>query len=63
VDSINGRKIRSLADVSAAFDQPTRYDVVILDGVGVPIILSREEALKANPRIMKTYSIPSPRNL
>ena len=63
VDSINGRKIRSLADVRAAFDQPTRYDVVILDGVGVPIVLSREEALKANPRIMKTYSIPSPRNL
>jgi len=63
VNSINGRKIRSLADVSAAFDQPTRYDVVILDGVGVPIVLSREEALKANPRIMETYSIPSPRNL
>jgi len=63
VNSINGRKIRSLADVSAAFDQPTRYDVVILDGVGVPIVLSREAVLKANPRIMQTYSIPSPRNL
>lgn len=63
VDSINGRKIRSLADVSTAFDQPTRYDVVILEGIGSPIVLGREAALKANPRIMQTYSIPSPRNL
>ena len=63
VDSINGRKIHSLADVSAAFDQPALYDVVILDGIGAPIVLSREEALKANPRIMLTYGIPSPRNL
>jgi len=63
VDSINGRKIRSLADISAALDQPARFDVVILDGIGAPIVLSREEALKANPRIMLTYGIPSPRNL
>jgi hypothetical protein len=63
VDSINGRKIRSLADVRAAFDQPARFDVVILDDIGVPIVLNREEALKANPRIMQTYSIPSPQNL
>ena len=63
VDSINGRKIRSLADVSTAFDQPAHYDVVILEGIGSPIVLGREAALKANPRIMQTYSIPSPRNL
>jgi len=63
VDSINGRKIRSLADVAAAFDQPVRYDVVIEDGVGEPIVLNRGEVLKANPRIMKAYGITTPRNL
>ena len=63
VDIINGKKIRSLSDVAAALDEPARYDVVILEGDGVPIVLNREEVLKANPRIMQTYGIPSPRNL
>lgn len=63
VDTINGKKIRSLSDVAAALDEPARYDVVILEGDGVPIVLNREEVLKANPRIMQTYGIPSPRNL
>ena len=51
------------SDVAAALDEPARYDVVILEGDGVPIVLNREEVLKANPRIMQTYGIPSPRNL
>jgi S1-C subfamily serine protease len=63
VDTINGRKIRSLADVRAALDQPARYDVMIMDGVGVPIVLNREESLKANPRIMENYGIHSLQNL
>jgi len=63
VETINGRKIRSLADVRAALDQPARHDVVVLDGFGVPIVLDRGEVLKANPRIMKTYGVHSLQNL
>lgn len=63
VDTINGRKIRSLDDVRSALDQPARYDIVILDGIGVPIVMKRSEVLKANPRIMQTYGIRSLRNL
>jgi S1-C subfamily serine protease len=63
VDTINGHKIRSLSDVRAALNQPARYDVVVLDGIGVPIVLNRSEVLKADPRIMHNYGIRSLQNL
>jgi S1-C subfamily serine protease len=63
VDTINGRKIRSLTDVRSALYLPASYDVIILDGIGAPIVLKRSEALKANPRIMKNYGVSSLQNL
>lgn len=63
VDSINGKKIRSLTDVSESFKTPSRFDVINLLGTGEPIVLKREDALKANPDIMKRYGIPSGSNL
>jgi S1-C subfamily serine protease len=63
VNTINGRKIRSLADVRAALDQPARYDVVVLEGTGLPIVLDRAEVMKANPRIMTAYGVHSLQNL
>ena len=63
VDSINGRKIRSLADVKDAFGAPASFDVITLTGLGVPIVLKREDVLKANPRILSRYGVPSPLNL
>lgn len=63
VDTINGVPIRSLADVAAAFAQPARHDVIMLEGIGLPIVLKRAEVLSANPRIMKNYGISSDRNL
>lgn len=62
VDEINGKKIRSLADVAAAFDTPAKFDVIRLEGNGVPIVLRREDVLKANPRIMERYGIPKLRH-
>lgn len=62
VDEINGKKIRSLADVAAAFDAPATFDVIRLEGNGAPLVLRREEVLKANPRIMERYGVPFPRN-
>jgi len=63
VDSINGKTIRSLDDVKAAFSAPATYDVVTLIGNGVPIVLNRSEVLQAMPRILENYRIPSPENL
>ena len=63
VDSINGRKIRSLADVKDAFGAPASFDVITLTGLGVPIVLKREDVLKADPRILSRYGVPSPLNL
>jgi S1-C subfamily serine protease len=62
VYEINGKKIRSLADVAAAFDAPAKFDVIRLEGNGVPIVLKREDVLRANPRIMQRYGIPSLRH-
>ena len=63
VDSINGKTIRSLEDVHAAFTAPTVYDVIILMGNGVPIVLNRNDVTKAMPRILDEYRIPNSRNL
>ena len=63
VDSINGKTIRSLADVKAVFGTPSNYDVISLMGNGVPIILKREDVLKANQGILDRYRISSPENL
>ncbi|MEI6322343.1 MAG: trypsin-like peptidase domain-containing protein [bacterium] len=63
VDTINGKKIRSLADVKTAFAIPGNYDVILLMGSGVPIVLNREEVIKTSSRILESYRIPSPENL
>ena len=63
VDTINGKTIRSLEDVQAAFAASSTYDVIILMGNGVPIVLKREDVIKAMPRILEQYRIPSPQNL
>ncbi|MFZ4716096.1 MAG: PDZ domain-containing protein, partial [Chthoniobacterales bacterium] len=63
VEKINGMTIRSLTDVVNAFAAPALFDVINLEGPGIPIVLKREEVLKANPRIMERYGIPSPQNL
>ena len=63
VDSINGKTIRSLADVQGSFETPRTYDVITLMGDGVPIVIKRAEAIAANPRILERYRIPSSQNL
>ena len=63
VETINGKKIQNLADVRAAFATPAKHDVIILSGNGVPIVLKREDVLKADPSIMEKYGIPAAENL
>jgi S1-C subfamily serine protease len=63
VDTINGVPIRSLEDAAAAFAKPTGHDVIMLEGIGLPIVLKRADVVSANPRIMKNYGIASDHNL
>jgi len=63
VDTINGKHIGSLNDVAEAFALPVDHDVIILEGLGLPIVLKRADVIPANPRIMKNYGIASDRNL
>jgi S1-C subfamily serine protease len=64
VDSINGRRIRSLADVVAAFEgNGGRFHTIELEGDGGKEALDRERAEAAHPEILKQYAIPLDRRL
>lgn len=63
VDTINGMPIRSLNDVAEAFARPAKHDVIMLEGIGLPIVLKRVDVISANQRIMRNYGISSDRNL
>ncbi len=63
VDSINGKTIRSLNDVQTAFNAPATFDVIILMGNDIPIVLRRNEVIQASPRIMKSYGVATSKNL
>lgn len=61
VDEINGMKIRSLQDVAEALkkqDDKKDFIVVKLIEKGRPLVLKRDLAETAHPRIMQTYGIP-----
>ncbi len=60
VESINGRKIRSLADVSQAFaSNAARFHTIELEGDSGIEALDRARADLAHPEILKQYAIPS----
>lgn len=62
VDEINGVKIRSLKDVRAALAQKDAKDpfvVIRLLEKGRPLVLRRDLAETAHPRIMQIYNIPA----
>ncbi|HEY8233394.1 MAG TPA: trypsin-like peptidase domain-containing protein [Vicinamibacteria bacterium] len=62
VEAINGRKVRSLADVSLAFAENTaRFHTIELEGDGGIEALDRARAEAAHPEILKQYAIQSAR--
>jgi len=62
VEAINGRKVRSLADVSLAFAGNTaRFHTIELEGDGGIEALDRARAEAAHPEILRQYAIPSDR--
>jgi S1-C subfamily serine protease len=63
VDTINGKKIKRLDDVAAAFAMPVDYHVIKLAGVGRPIVLERKAVEEARPRIIERYGVTTEQNL
>jgi len=63
VDEINGRKIRSLADVAEAIDAKPEHHVIRLLGEGRPLVIEQALVGEAADRIRTRYQIPADRNL
>jgi S1-C subfamily serine protease len=64
VDEINGRRIRSLADVVEAFgSNRERFHRIDFEGDGGLEALDRERAEAAHPEILRQYAIPHDRKL
>ena len=62
VERINGREIRSLADVTQAFAANTgRFHTIQLEGDGGIEALDRAKAEAAHPEILRQYAIPHDR--
>ena len=62
VERINGREVRSLADVSAAFAQNQgRFHTIELEGDEGIEALDRAKAEAAHPEILRQYAIPHDR--
>jgi hypothetical protein len=62
VASVNGDKVRDLADLVSKVESSGNYFVSIEFDNGDRIVLSREAALAANGRIQERYGIPSDRS-
>ncbi|MBN1521511.1 MAG: hypothetical protein JW928_03175 [Candidatus Aureabacteria bacterium] len=63
VENINGRKVRSIADVARAFDEgESRFIQIFFDGTK-QAILDRNQLKSANERIARRYKIHKMRNL
>lgn len=63
VSRINGKPIRSLQDVAAAFDSPGEFHVIELVGEGRPIVLERSALAEAAQRIRQRYGVTVEQNL
>jgi S1-C subfamily serine protease len=63
VDTINGKKIRTLEDAAAAFDLPEDFYVIRVVGDPQPLVLEAEAVSKARRRILERYNVPAERYL
>jgi len=63
VDTINGKKIKTLADVASAFAQPADYYVIEFLGASRPVVLEAKAVAAARDRIMSRYQVNAESNL
>jgi hypothetical protein len=63
VDEVNGKKIRKLDDLAAAFAEPADRFVIRMIGEGPPLILDPKEVESARERIKTRYNVVVEQNL
>src|SRR6266478_3239548 len=63
VDEVNGKKIRKLDDLAAAFAEKADRFVVRMIGDGPPLVLDPKEVESARERIKTRYNVVSEQNL
>jgi hypothetical protein len=63
VDEVNGKKIRTLAELSEAFAQAPEQLVIRMVGDGPPLVLDRSKVEAARERIKTRYNVSKEQNL
>jgi S1-C subfamily serine protease len=63
VEKINGKKIRTLEDMAAAFAEKPDFYVIEFLGTGRPLVLERAAVEAARERINSRYAVPAEQNL
>ena len=63
VDEINGKKIKTLKEVAAAFAEKPEFYVVKFVGAGRPLVLERAAVEAARERIKARYNVTEEQNL
>jgi hypothetical protein len=60
---VNGKKIKTLADLAKAFEEPADRFVVNLIGDGPPLVLDPKQVEAARERITTRYNVTKEQNL
>jgi len=63
VDEVNGRRIKRIEDIAAAFEEKADYYVIKFAGGGRPIVLERKAIEEARLRISERYALTVEKNL
>jgi hypothetical protein len=63
VDDVNGKKIRTLADLAKALSEPSERFVINLIGDGPPLVLDPKQVEAARERIKSRYNVITEENL
>ena len=57
VESVNGDKIKTMEDLSQAFQEPADYYVIRLFGRSRPLVLEHKAVAEARERILRGYGV------
>jgi len=63
VDEVNGRPVKRIDDIAAAFENQADYYVIKFAGGGRPIVLERKAVEEARARILQRYAVTTEKNL
>jgi S1-C subfamily serine protease len=57
VNSVNGKAVRNMKELAAAFEQKTERLLIEFEGIGRPLVLSTADVEAARERIRKRYNV------